>query len=117
MRPTRDGTGTGIATYAGWERETLGSIWNGNYKQRVVGLGNDGVYTEWERERNGNGNLNGIGNGSHSVFFGMGMRMGIGGINAAWEQKYKTRGHAIWDSWRSHGSAIGRHISVSRRAK
>ena len=51
MRPTRDGNGTGNATCAGWERELLGSVWNGNYKQRGMGMGNNGVYTEWERER------------------------------------------------------------------
>ena len=30
MRPTWDGNGTGIVTCAGWERQSLGSIWNGN---------------------------------------------------------------------------------------
>ena len=50
MRPTRDGNGTGIATCAGWERQLLGCIWNGNYEQRGMGMGNNGVYTEWERE-------------------------------------------------------------------
>ena len=50
MRPTRDGNGTGIGTCAGWERQLLGSIWNGNYKHGM-GMGNNGVYTEWERER------------------------------------------------------------------
>ena len=50
MRPTWDGNGTGIATCAGWEWELLGSIWNGNLKQRGIGMGNDGVDTEWERE-------------------------------------------------------------------
>ena len=49
MRPTGYGNGTGIATCAGWERESLGSIWNGNFK-RGMGMGNDGVGTEWERE-------------------------------------------------------------------
>ena len=51
MRPTWDGNGTGIATCAGWERESLGSIWDGNFKQLDMGMGNDVVYTEWERER------------------------------------------------------------------
>ena len=49
MRPTWDENGTGIAQYAGWERELLVSIWNGNFKQRVIGIGNDGVDTEWKR--------------------------------------------------------------------
>ena len=50
MRPMWDGNGTGIATCAGWERESLGSIWKGNFKQRGMGMGNGGVDTEWERE-------------------------------------------------------------------
>jgi len=48
--PTWDENGTGITTCAGWEWESLGSIWNGNLKQRGIGMGNDGVDTEWERE-------------------------------------------------------------------
>ena len=50
MRPTGDGNGTGIATRAGWERELLSCIWDGNFNQRDMGMGNDGVDTEWERE-------------------------------------------------------------------
>ena len=74
--------GTGIngsyASDAGWER-------NGNCYMRGMGMGNDGVYTEWERERewefeqererqweferngNGNGDLNGNGNGNGNL--------------------------------------------------
>ena len=38
------------ASYVRWVRESLGSIWNGNFKQRGMEMGNDGVDTEWERE-------------------------------------------------------------------
>ena len=50
MRPTGDGNGTGIAACAGRDRESFDSIWNGNFKQRGMGMGNDGVDTGWERE-------------------------------------------------------------------
>ena len=64
---------------------------NGNGSRWVIfgtGISNN-VEWEWEMmrsTRNGNGNKNGNGNGSHWVLFGMGMRKGIGRINAAWGQ-------------------------------
>ena len=58
------------------------------WDQFGTGISNN-VEWEWEMmesTQNGNGNRNGNGNGSHWVLFGMGMRMEIGGINAAWKQ-------------------------------
>ena len=58
--------GTGVSNNVAWERE-----WERKREREWE--------RKWEREWNGNGN----GNGSHGVLFGIGMRMGIGGINAA----------------------------------
>ena len=70
MLHARDGNGsrwvlfgTGISNNVAWKWEMMGSTWNGN------------------------GNKNGNGNGSHWVLFVMGMRMGIGRINAVWSRR------------------------------
>ena len=69
----------------GMGRELLHARDGNGSRWVLFGTGISNVAWEWEMigsTRNGNGSRN----GSHWVLFGMGMTMGIGEINAAWQQ-------------------------------